>query len=124
MIEETKEKESETRGKIIENVIESETESVTEDTSLQEERIQDQEGKKSVTTMTGRDVVIERVLTAKGIIEGLRAIALKGNLEEAKMQKAGIEEVVLVMKEIEIEEIEAGIRATQLRGKIKIRYIV
>ena len=124
MIEETKEKESETRGKIIENVIENETESVTEDTSLQEERIQDQEGKKSVTTMTGRDVVAERVLTAKGIIEGLRAIALKGNLEETKMQKAGIEEVVRVMKEIEIEEIAAETIATQLRGRIKIRYIV
>ena len=122
--EETKEKESGIWEKITENVTESETGNVTEGINLQEEEILNLDGKKNVIIMTEKNEGAETVLTVKGIIGGHRAIARKRNLEEMMMQKEGIEEVVRVMKEIEIEETEAGMTATRLLGKVKTRYIV
>ena len=122
--EETKEKESGIWEKITENVTESETGNVTEGINLQEEEILNLDGKKNVIIMTEKNEGAETVLTVKGIIGGQRATARKRNLEEMMMQKEGIEEVVRVMKEIEIEETEAGMTATRLLGKVKTRYIV
>ena len=125
MKEDLKGKESGTMGKITENATGRETGSVIEDTSRQEGKMKGrQDIKMTVIIMIEKDEVAERVMTAKAIIGDHQVIVPKRNLAEMMMQKVGIEEVVHVMKEAEIEEIKVETEVTHLQGKIKTRYIV
>ena len=125
MKEDLKGKESGIMGKITENAIGRETGSVIEDTSRQEGKMKDRRDiKMTVIIMIEKDEVAERVMTAKAIIGDHRVIVPSRSLAEMMMQKVGIEEVVHVMKEAEIEEIKVGTEVTHLQGKIKTRYIV